>query len=274
MSKTITTALLLACMLTTVTAPAAHAATRTTTTIPDVVANATFAIVETQGFTPLPANTVFYQDDRINLSLNLRTPHEPVRAQYFIINAKTNKKAKLAIKGRPVLLESMSAGLTVGEVVSQAPGTYYYLIELKVGKKKYKLQTQPFIVKGKTTSSTASALPGAFTITQKPFEFWQSPADREYRVIFEAPAARSASDITGELTVSCSRKVTLYSKEGDVTCDKKKRMVYRSASDLNAHFFVNTEDLEKPITLKATFANKNEKGKTVQRLKQSIILER
>lgn len=244
------------------------------TAIPEVVQNATFAIVETPSFISLPANTIFYQNQYINISLDLQTPHEPVTVDYFLVNAKGNKKVKVDPKPQRTILEEMGAGLGISDIVRQKPGTYYYVANMKVGKKTYKLKTQTFIVKTSSDTSSESALPTELTVDFKPFEFWHTPTDHEYRLSFSAPATRTMADITGTLTVTCSRKINLYEKGGSTLCDKKRRIIYASLNDLDADFLVDADDLVTPVTLKAEFVNKNTNNKKVSKLKNKITLSR
>jgi hypothetical protein len=177
---------------------------------------------------------------------------------------------KLDPKPKRVALEEMSAGLSIGHIVNQQPGTYYFLAKVLVGKKTYEIKTQTFVVKAATNASAESATPTELEITLTPFEFWQTPADHEYRLRFLAPAERSMMDVTGKLSVTCSQKITLYEKGNSVSCDKKKRMIYASLNDLDAHFFVDVDDLQKPVEIKAEFITKNAKNKTVTKLKNSL----
>ncbi|MEY2640987.1 MAG: hypothetical protein RL150_380 [Candidatus Parcubacteria bacterium] len=269
MHKHIThTALLLALLCTSISAQPAHAATEAP--LPEVVANATFAIVDGRDLRPLPTNTVFYKNDSINVSLDLVTPHEKVQVEYFLVNAKGNKKVKLNPKPKKITLEENSQGWGIGQIVTQEPGTYYFLVDMKVGKKTYKLKTQPFVVKATTAAAADAAIPEDLSIALIPLEFSQTSADREYRLSFTAPASRRTNDLTGALHVTCSQKITLYEKGGSTTCDKKKRMVYASLNNLDANFLVDADDLQKPVEIKAEFILKNAKNKTVAKLKDSL----
>jgi len=57
------------------------------------------------------------------------TPHENVTAEYFLINTKGNKKVKLDPKPKRITLEAMSSGWSIGQIVTQEPDTYYFLVD-------------------------------------------------------------------------------------------------------------------------------------------------
>lgn len=213
------------------------------------------------------AKDSYYQKENIQIMFQLDTPHTVTKAEYYIVNAKTEKRTKLG----KFKLESMSAGFTGGLVVEQKPGEYYYLTVLRSGSDREEYATDTFTILSSKKTPKVEIDDFEATFTRIPYN--EQTTEQEYVLKLASESSVQLSDVLGTVKAKCTRPVSLYEKSGPIKCSKRFSPILKmGGSALDYQFRIDEDDLEKDVKLVLEYTLTNTFGKKLDKETQVITL--
>lgn len=223
-------------------------------------AETTFSILDIKN----PA--IYYSSENIDLRLSLQTPHEPLKATYYVVNEKTKKKRT---KLGSFDLESISVGFGAGIIIDQKKGKYHYevVVENSSQREEYKTQTIEVLPKKRAGKPHIKD----FKIEFGPSANYTYYGSGDYRLAFASALENDISALFGDATLKCSKPITLYSKMGNIECSKKKTKI-SVGSKISEVFGVYSQDLEKDITMEVEFKLLDTNLHTLDKEKRKFVL--
>jgi hypothetical protein len=209
----------------------------------------------------------YYQKERIQIDLHLDTPHTFTKAEYFIVNAETGKKAKLG----KVKLESMYVGFNAGLIIEQKPGKYYYLTVLHDGSDREEYETDTITIL--SSKKTPKVEIDNFDVTFTRIPYNEQTTEQEYALSLLSESSVQLSDVWGTVRMKCTKPVMLYEKGGSIKCSKKFSTILKmSGNTLDYRFHVDEDDLERDVKLVLEYTLTNFFGKKLDKENMTTTL--